>query len=378
MLDHLYDDWDSWELVAATSDWGGPAIRDILQNHIFSTFQNFGSTNLVPSVDEIADLCSLRAVCVSWNRLLPLIPFVNFDSLSFASGSLSALGQTCFAAGTAKRYTSAHGQDIREAIRSNTTLRDLRIFPSENRAEPLCDVLRGLAGNRTVQSLQIAEFCIDRRVAICLSGMLQDNSVLRQLKLVNNEFGSGGVSAFISAIQRSENLKTLELEGIKPTSEELADLLSELGRAGLLSLCVRNAASVERHTPFHLLLHEESSLTSLDLSRNDLDDSILNAIFGALASNTKLKRLVIQSNTFLLTTFPSKIEFALATNRTLQELDLEASLCFRRNTAKFVQALEANFTLTLVNILCNDVPERLFNQVEAIMTSRPTMKILYK
>jgi hypothetical protein len=366
----------------STSDWGGPVVRDILQHHLFDPLV---STGKIPPPQTIRDLCSYRAVCKSWHRMIPTLPYAQFrvstKDFSRYESLVSVLSLTQHARGTFTDYSDRSSPTFTDVVRSNTTLVSLSIIDPSSNSDVLIALLEGLRENSTLSKLGISKNMWSEHLATAMGETFLLNRTLRKLVLAESDLATGALHSVAESINLSLHLKVLVVEKMELSDEEVGVICRALAvNASIEKFVLRETETQECGVSMAYMLEKNKNLKFLDLSRNFLSFASLDRIFGALKdSKSSLARLRIQGNKWILTQLPDQVSLALKSNSTLRELDLRSTLCFKRVVISFVEALEANTALQFVDIRKNDAPERIFAKIEKIVAGHPTgLRILYK
>jgi Ran GTPase-activating protein (RanGAP) involved in mRNA processing and transport len=212
------------------------------------------------------------------------------------------------------------------------------------------DLVNGIKKNNTITTLNFACNNIGIEGAIAIAGMLEKNTTITTLDLWGNKIGDAGAKAIADALKVNNTITTLELwcneigdDGAKAIAGMLeknetitkldlwgnkigADGVIELGRA-----CAgkKNITVVFLNNGYYNLFKLAQgtfTVTTLNLSDNDIDD------VGAIALASMLKD-----------------------NKTITELDLSSNNIGDDGAKALAGMLEKNKTITILNLSSNGI-----------------------
>lgn len=166
-------------------------------------------------------------------------------------------------------------------------------------------------------SLNLSDNKADERAAKHLARALRSNDTLCELNLRLNEIGDEGGRTLLEGVRNAPRLSTLNLSTNKYVPLLLAHgpglclaharvderpprtLPRTPTRLSCLPACVcahRRLGAGTAATLAHMLSSPDSTLTSVDVSGNRLDDSDAQILYHALASNTTLMSIDLRGN----------------------------------------------------------------------------------
>lgn len=165
--------------------------------------------------------------------------------------------------------------EILKQVYRNTSQTDLSFASLEINDWDFHGLMVILPDNQSLLSLNLSRKNLNNDKAKQISEVLKKNKRLRRLELEGNQFGSESCLHFSEAIKANKSLKYLDLEN---------NLLTDNGTNtnGIESLCKS--------------LEENTSLLSLNISNNSLNDVCSQRIIGMLRKNNTLIHLEIFNN----------------------------------------------------------------------------------
>jgi Leucine-rich repeat (LRR) protein len=214
-----------------------------------------------------------------------------------------------------------------EAIRTGAIKLELvsNYFLSDNDA---VDIARALAGNTTLQTIDLTNNRIGDEGAIALAG----NTTLQTLDLTNNRIGYEGARALAD----NKTLQTLNLD-----SNEIGDE-GAIALAGNTTLQTLNLSDNKIGDEGARVLANNTTLQTLNLAYNKIGEIAL----AALAGNTTLQTLNLLGHRI-----GDEGAIALAGNTTLQTLNLP----FNEIGDEGARALAGNRTLQNLDLYGNEI-----------------------
>ena len=208
---------------------------------------------------------------------------------------------------------------------------------------------------------------IGPRGAATVAAALRDNIVLKELVLSNNSVGHVGATALAGALHCNGTLETLELWGNGVRSDgaaQLADALQHnhaLRRLGLreneVGVSLVRGELMGAGAQLAKALATNRTLTDLDLWGNRVGDDGAGLVLGALETNQTLMRLNLRWNAFGAGAVHG-VENVLRRNHTLTELDLWGNELGDEGAAAVAAGLKSNRTLISLNMRGNKVGDK--------------------
>ncbi|XP_072893343.1 NACHT, LRR and PYD domains-containing protein 3-like [Hemitrygon akajei] len=197
--------------------------------------------------------------------------------------------------------TDSGTEDFASALSTNRSLTELDLSDNKLRDSRMKLVSAALRNPECkIQKLVMSGVCLTDSGAEDLASSLSTNPTLTELDLSYNKLGDSGVKLLVAALRNPEcKIQKLELKCVGLTDSGAADLASALST--------------------------KPSLTELNLSYNELGDSGVKLVSGALRNpECKIQKLWLES-VGLTDSGAEDLVSALSTNKSLTELDLRSN-----------------------------------------------------
>jgi len=189
-----------------------------------------------------------------------------------------------------------HSDALADALRVNTTLKELYIFLYERGQETTRALYEALLGiNKTLEVLSFSHERRNVEVINSIAEFLSTNKTLKTLKLPFNKIDDVGTKALTDALYTNRTLKTLNLSRNRISdvgAKYLTDALSINTNLKVLDLSL-NEITDEGASVIAEFLSTNRTLKALNLIRNKITDVGAILIASALHTNKTLEKLII-------------------------------------------------------------------------------------
>jgi Ran GTPase-activating protein (RanGAP) involved in mRNA processing and transport len=220
---------------------------------------------------------------------------------------------------------------IEEALRSKVT-KVIDLDRNELGPEGIKEVVSGLENNTTLEHLYLNTNDVGDEGAIALSEVLLSNTTLKSLLLDENQIRYKGAAALANLIKTNNTLQELSLASnfiALKGAVQLANALRTNQSLLVFNMSCNIFFGTYKKEPtgddmaieFAKVLHDNSTLQSLDLSHSQIRPKGAWALAKALASNTGLRHLYLDHN-YVGNEGAKLFAKALKFNSTLQTLTL--------------------------------------------------------
>ena len=218
---------------------------------------------------------------------------------------------------------------IAAVLEANTTLTNLRLIDNNLCSACAESLATALKTNTTLTNLYLSGNNLGPAGAASLATALKTNTTLTNLYLSRgNNIGPAGAESLATALKTNTTLTNLNLSG------------NNLGPAGAESLATA--------------LKTNTTLTNLNLSGNNLGPAGAESLATALKTNTTLTNLNLSGNN-LGPAGAESLATALKTNTTLTNLNLSGNNLGPAGAKLLATALKTNTTLTSLNLSWNNL-----------------------
>ena len=264
---------------------------------------------------------------------------------------------------------------VAELFKQNTRARVLNLERNRLGVEGTECLGKALAVNQTLTEVNIASNDINPSGIKYISGALKTNTTLRVVDLSTNEIGAEGAKVLAEGLAASK-LEHLSLEKNKlgekgivaleaallahPTLKRLDLLGNHLGEGGgkvIANILGNNTCLEELNVRFNKLganvpliceaLKTNSTLHTLVLGKNEIDDETAEVVAEMIAVNTGLLHLDLQNNSIENEGF-AKLGLALKKNNSLEELNFKFNHIGYTGCIALAEGLKVNTSVKVV------------------------------
>lgn len=240
------------------------------------------------------------------------------------------------------------------ALQSNANINNINISisSSSDRKKRLIQdtilcIFESLATNTTLRNLHV--FNIDcSEIADVLAKSLLNNTTLTHLELINCRFQEQQVIAILEALSNNPHtaITSLDLSGTE-SSDGIGNAISQL-------------------------LLKNKTITNLILNQQDLHDKSCDPIAMALVDNTTLTEFRLSGNCFTDTGL-TQLGHAIAKNSGLRRIDLNSWSYEQKYSADCINGFlnQIQLSLTLEQVNCCSTTSEEFKAVKEFNASRP-------
>uniref|UniRef100_A0A6B2L6N1 Uncharacterized protein n=1 Tax=Arcella intermedia TaxID=1963864 RepID=A0A6B2L6N1_9EUKA len=190
--------------------------------------------------------------------------------------------------------------NIVEALKVNTTLRNLNISGNKFGVDGAYQIASLLENNSTLKKLNLSASDLNDVGLHKILQSLEKNTTLKELKLQNldNDINNS-VEYLVFLLKTKCHLTKLNLRFNLFTPQNLSLLIETLRHSTTLTsvdLSGQNKFTLEKAEEIESVIQTNSTLTSLSLNDNNIDDAICQPIIRGLCCNTSLRELHLSGN----------------------------------------------------------------------------------
>jgi len=276
------------------------------------------------------------------------------------------------------RLRSVELVSLCEMLRTDSRLTALKLNNASMRFNDAAAISEALLSNYTLTSLDLADNDIGSLGAAELAAALEHHPEIMSLDLRNNSIGATGAAALCELLQETSALTELDLRSnrIEETAAALfaqaLELNDSLTRLDLGGNSIRNEGAISLA---EVLLVNSSSLTSLNLARNDIGPAGAAALGLALCSNTALSSLMLNGND-IGDAGATALAEALHGNCALTSLNLSGNELSSAAAVALAAALRVNGTLKTLDLFGNKLGSAGANALGAALDCNRTLTSL--
>ena len=223
---------------------------------------------------------------------------------------------------------------------------------------------RGVSSNNSIQTITFTRMdLLGGEVFTMLTPFFKDNYNLANININNCDFGNGGCRLFALALGSSTNksLQKVELEDNNISEEGMVDIITALSMHPHLKHLdldgnrLRKDGCVALAT---LLRCSAKVLQQLFISRNEINDEGLEALLPALATCRFLNMIDLLENPSITTKGWQRFATILeAPNSTLSSIDITRNNIDHEAAASFASALANNHTFLQLHLRDNPITD---------------------
>ena len=227
---------------------------------------------------------------------------------------------------TLSKFTKRGSAALLNALHENGSVNVFRISTVKVPFQPVVDLL---TNNRSITDLDIAATHFTKDVSKIqefksFADALQDNTTIKSLDLGYNDLGGTFVRKTAHALMNHPSLNTLRLDSNRLTDESVISLAKQQYRCQLNQIIMRhNRIKTDGALAIAEFLRRNTSLTSLNISYNDLGKNGVIAIANAVSKNKKtaLKELKLH-HTYIDWDCTKALCDMILNNNTIEHLEL--------------------------------------------------------
>ena len=259
------------------------------------------------------------------------------------------------------------GSSLVKALTTNTSISTLLLSHSRTRDEFVYLLSQALRENTSITTLDLSHNIISCEGAYFLSEALKVNTSLATMHLSHNHIGAYGAYHLSQALRVNTSLTTLHLSNTFISSKIVSYLGMRLNRGDTVdspwnpqargtntSYAPLDSSIAEGASSLAQALRENTSLTTLDLSDNNIRDSGASCLAQALRVNASLTTLNLRDNSIAEEGIHS-LSQALVVNKSLATLDLTLNFITIAAFMSLSRALNTNSSIT-----CLRLPSMIF------------------
>ena len=284
---------------------------------------------------------------------------------------------------------------VEQIFNNDPSLRELNL--SEMFIGSRCDALfDALSGNTYVKALDLSSNEIDDDCVSSLSFALMENSSIQHISLSNNLISNEGIEckytlcfhySLLIIVLNSNNL-LLDLRGLLETNTTIRSIdldgndiddsimkdLDDILKKRQVRSSSSMASSLGTESPLagivQSLRENDPNLVELCLDNLDLTDCPeAEAMIDALAGNTTVMKLSLV-NTCFDDSLAAPLSLSLVENNTLTHILLRDNLMTDEGCDYFLGTLDSNTTLVHLDLEGNYIDEKLLDEIDAILSER--------
>lgn len=234
-----------------------------------------------------------------------------------------------------------------------------------------------LQANQGLEELNMKHNAIESLGAFSLAEGIRNHSTLEIVDLSDSLLDNRGKDALLEAMQQNKSVKTLNLAGKMfrslPSKQNLGAMLGENTTLESLDLRRNTLQNGEALEMAHALTTSNRSLQVLHLANTDIDSQTAVALGEMLASNTCLIDLDLGGNQQIGHVGATAIAGGL---RTLQHLDLRNTRLGVNGAKAIADMLTTNTTLKSLNLSRNNFGDEGAIHVAEALVQNKTLKTL--
>ena len=226
-----------------------------------------------------------------------------------------------------------------ESLLYNNSLTNLNISGCNLDEEKFFKLFNSLKLNKNLKKLNISDNNLTDENLSFLYQILILNKNLNSLNIAFNEYSSSGVSHISNSLTQNYTLESLCISLDEKGILVLLDALKSNKNLRHFKICYENE-QIHRH--FSKIVEYNSSLTSLDLSKNNIDDDSFKLVCESLKTNKNISILDLSEN--LISEEAANCLFdVLKENKTLRKINLIFNYISPRFVGNLNLHLENNF-----------------------------------
>lgn len=227
-----------------------------------------------------------------------------------------------------------------------------------------------LKTNTSLVVLYIANLELGPELVQQLSEGLKENHTLLKLGLTNLTLDLAAIEALAEALQYNSSIIHLDLTAVLVV-EGMNLLIEALKNNSAITCLNLSRAMLTHQDQVKQLVEQAPSITSLNLSYNDLDDELMEHLAPAIQNNTTITSLNLSHNTLDSTALLSLPQNALA------YLELSYNLFENKGIENIPLSLYPSTSLTHLNISNNYIEDQGRNILETALQNNPFLTSLY-
>ena len=218
--------------------------------------------------------------------------------------------------------TEENGPVVTEMLQRNKTLKELDLMNNDISDTGVYFIAEGLKKNSALKCLKINT--ITAQGGKILATAISTNTSLVELELIGLEITDDSGPSFVGMFQRNKSLERVSLSSVSKIGMQfIAEGLQQNSMLKTLAITGSSMTSNEAKA-LSVMLTVNETLTSMDLSENQIGDDGAVHLAEALRKNKSLQELVVLSCNITDTGLASLVD-ALRVNNSLIELDLGES-----------------------------------------------------
>ena len=255
-----------------------------------------------------------------------------------------------------------------EALHKNSHLLHLNLWSSFSDSASLIALSKVLATRNTLTDLGLQDCSLGAEGAGILSEVLKTNTALKRLDISKNSLGSKGIEKLSDALKTNTTLAELILFDNLFSAEDIVVFFKALKiNTSLKKVDFMSCFNVINLDTLFKELAENTTLTHMNLSVNEISSRHVEALCHMIKTNTTLEEIDLSSNE-ISPEDTKKIYEALKTNTTLTKIALSHNPHEDRGTLERIEkALKENRMLLKIKETIQGLPDQKKSDREAIM-----------
>lgn len=243
------------------------------------------------------------------------------------------------------------------------------------KSECAVGIAKHLVENTCLKEVDLSANDIGQEGALALAKALRQNTSLEKLDISGNGLGSSALLAFAEALNLNTSLKKLRFDRINP-SDEKGDQVFEGDRFKGLFKRVFIVWSGRRLGELCKILRADQHQPKLSLEFDgDLTPEAIDALFGALSSNSTVTKLCLCSRVSLSLAFAERLADFLKRNESVRGLDLMWVLS-EQFALVILEALRHNKTVSYYRSYTDDNTPEITSAVRQLLRDNDALNSL--